>query len=90
MSVLDIGQHRPWSTGQYAVGIAGHYFRQSTMFLCLQKKNDNEQLMITSCCYTTMHAECIMLVQSVLSRLSFDVVLECGQATYCGCIWTDV
>ena len=56
------------------------------MFFVLGKKErENEQLMITSFCHTTMHAECIMLLRSVLSRLSFDVVLECGQATYCGC-----
>ena len=59
-------------------------------FLCLEKKNDNEQLMVTNCCHTTVHAECITLLRSVLSRLPFDVVLECGQVTYCGCIWTDV
>ena len=58
-------------------------------FLCLEKKN-NEQLMITNCCHTTIHTECITRLRSVLSRLSIDVVLECGQATYCGCIWTDV
>ena len=52
------------------------------MFFVFGKKNDNEQLMITSCCHVTMHAECIMLLRSVLSRLSFDVVLECGQATF--------
>ena len=51
-------------------------------FLWLEKKNNNEQLMITNCCHTTM--------RSVLSGLSFDVVLECGQAAYCECIWTDV
>ena len=47
-------------------------------FLCLEKKN-NEQLMITNCCHTTIHTECITRLRSVLSRLSIDVVLECGQ-----------
>ena len=50
VSVLDIGQHRPWSTGQYVVAIAGHYSRTiNYMFFMFGKKSDNEQLMITNC-----------------------------------------
>ena len=51
-------------------------------FLCLEKKNDNEQLMVNNCCHTTVHAECTTLLRSVLSQLPFDVFLECGH-TYC-------
>ena len=37
-SVLDIGQHRPWSTRQYAVAIAGHYFRTINYVFSVWKK----------------------------------------------------
>ena len=38
MSVLDIGQHRPWSTGQYVVAIAGHYSRTINYVFYVWKK----------------------------------------------------
>ena len=44
VSVLDIGQHRPWSTSSTTVVstlwlFAGHYFRDNQLcFLCLEKK----------------------------------------------------
>ena len=36
--VIDIGQHCPWSTGQYAVAIAGHHFRTINYVFCVWKK----------------------------------------------------
>ena len=38
MSVLDIGQHRLWPMGQYAVAIAGHYFRTISYVFCVWKR----------------------------------------------------
>ena len=38
VSVLDIGQHRPWWTRQYAMAIAGHYFRTINYVFCVWKK----------------------------------------------------
>ena len=59
-------------------------------FLCLEKKNDNEQLVITNCYHTTVHAECIMLVRSVLSQLPLTSSWNADKLHTVGVLWTDV
>ena len=59
-------------------------------FLCLEKKNSNEQFTVTNCCQTTVHEDCIKDLRRALLPLSFEFTLECSQQTWCGCIWTAV
>jgi hypothetical protein len=56
-------------------------------YLCLKKKENGQSLQQTSCCRTTIHKNCTETLQATLDRLMFEFSLECGEITYCGCLW---
>ena len=59
-------------------------------FLCLKENKNHEKLVTTNCCQTNVHQHCIEDLRRVLLPLSFQFTLECGQPTWCGCIWTNI
>ena len=66
------------------------YPHQEVCFLCLETKDENENLSSTNCCQTTIHSECTKNLIDLLSVFYFDHTLECGQLTYCNCLWIQV
>jgi hypothetical protein len=55
-------------------------------YLCLQNKNNGQDLNKTCCCQTTTHKDCTEILKETLARLTFEFSLECGELTFCGCI----
>ena len=45
------------------------FLHSRTNSCILEEKNDNEQFVITNCCHTTVHAECIMLLSALTITL---------------------
>ena len=68
---------------QCAVSIADQY--EDTCFLCVQKYS--EKLTCTMCCRTKVHTECATDLATVLSLLTYDHSLECGQLIGCNRLW---
>ena len=56
-------------------------------FLCLQKKTNNQRLMKTNCCQSTIHNRCVEDLLYILAHLSYEFTLECGQTSWCNCLW---
>ena len=64
------------------------YPYEDTCFLCLEKYT--EKLNCTMCCHTKVHAECTADLTVLLSLLTYDHTLECGQLTDCNRLWVGV
>ena len=64
------------------------YQYEDTSFLCLQE--DTEKLNCTNCCHTKIHSECTTDITALLSLLTYDRTLECGQLTGCNCLWVHI
>ena len=58
-------------------------------FLCLQEKK-NEDPSCTNCCHTKLHWPCATDLLDLVSSLTFDYTLECGELTYCNSLWLEV
>ncbi|CAB3995022.1 Hypothetical predicted protein [Paramuricea clavata] len=56
-------------------------------YLCLQNKITGQELKKTRCCQTTIHKKCTEILNEILANLTFDFSLECGELTFCGCVW---
>ena len=61
---------------------------EDTCFLCLQEYTEN--LNCTKCCHTKVHAECTEDLTVLLSLLTHDHTLQCGQLTECNRLWVGV
>ena len=58
------------------------YPYENGCFLCSQEYT--EKLNCTTCCYTNVHSQCSTDLTVLLSLLTYDHSLECGQlTTYC-------
>ena len=55
-------------------------------FLCLEPCRPEEDTVNTRCCHTSLHKKCVRDLAYVLSRLTFNLWIECGQP-YCWCHW---
>ena len=64
------------------------YPYEDTCFLCLQEYT--EKFNCTMCCHTKVHTECTTDLTSLLSLLTYDHSLECGQLTSCNRLWVAV
>ena len=64
------------------------YPYEDTCFLCLQEYT--EKLNCTMCCHVKVHTECTTDLASLLSLLTYDHSLECGQLVCCNRLWVDV
>ena len=64
------------------------YPYEDTCFLCLQEYTEN--LNCTKCCHTKVHAECTKDLTVLLSLLTYDHTLQCGQLTECNRLWVGV
>ena len=56
-------------------------------YLCFQNKNNGQELNKTWCCQTTIHKDCTEILKETLTKLTFEFSLECGELTFCECIW---
>ena len=59
-------------------------------WLCLEKKNEDEELQETDCCGTHVHKKCVDTVKETLKRLTYNFSIECGEITHCGCLWHSI
>ena len=64
------------------------YPYEDACFLCLQEYT--EKLNCTACCHTKVHTECATDLASLVSLLTYDHSLECGQLFRCNRLWVDV
>ena len=64
------------------------YPYEDTCFLCLQEYT--EKLDWTKCCHMKVHVECTKDLIILLTLLTFEHTLECGQLTDCNCLWVGV
>ena len=64
------------------------YPYEDTCLLCLQEYT--EKLACTTCCHTKVHTECSIDLTTLLSLLTYDHLLQCGQLTNCNCLWVHV
>ena len=64
------------------------YPYEDVCFLCLQEYT--EKLNCTTCCHTKVHTECSTDLTILLSLLTYDHSLECGQLTNCNRLWVHV
>ena len=64
------------------------YPYEDTCFLCLQEYT--EKLNCTKCCHTKVHAECTEDITVLLSLLTYEHTLQCGQLTECNRLWVGV
>ena len=64
------------------------YRYEDTCFLCLQEHT--EKLNCTTCCHAKVHTECTTDLTTLLSLLTYDHTLECGQLTNCNGLWVHV
>ena len=55
-------------------------------FMCLKPKNPEDGIIKTYCCQSTLHKQCIKDLQYIVSQLSFDLRIECGQP-FCWRLW---
>ena len=53
-------------------------------------KNTPKKLNCTMCCHKKVHTECTTDLTTLLSLLTYDHSLECGQLTGCNRHWVDV
>ena len=59
-------------------------------WLCLERKVDTEELQKTRCCETEVHKKCVETVRETFEQLTFNFTIECGEITYCGCLWHSI
>ena len=64
------------------------YQYEDTCSLCLQKYT--EKLNCTTYCHAKVHTECTTDFTTLLSLLTYDHTLECGQLTNCNRLWVHV
>ena len=64
------------------------YRYEDICFLSLQ--GNNVELNCTNCCHTKVHSEFTTDLAALLSLLTYDHSLECGQLTDCNCLWLRV
>ena len=55
-------------------------------FMCLKPKNSEDGIVTTYCCHSTLHKQCKKDLQYIVSQLSFDLRIECGQP-FCWPLW---
>ena len=60
------------------------YRSEDTCFLCLEKYT--EKLNCTMCCHTKVHTKCTADLTVLLSLLTYEHTLECGQLTNCNIV----
>ena len=73
----------PPSTCAYCRAV---YIAEDYCFLCLQKITVEPLHATTSCCKTTVHLSCALLLSLEVEGLP-SVALQCGHPTKCGCMW---
>ena len=66
------------------------YHYENKCFLCLNAMNNNENLTCTNCCHTKIHSVCKKELSDLVTLLTFDHVLECGQIADCNSLWINV
>ena len=64
------------------------YPYEDSCFLYLQEYT--EKLTCTNCCHAKVHTECPTALTTLLSLLTYDHSLECGQVVHCNQLWLDV
>ena len=64
------------------------YQYEDTCFLCLQEYT--EKLSCTTCCHTKVHSECSRDLAALLSLVTYDHTLECGQLSDCNRLWVHI
>ena len=65
------------------------YVYKDKCFLCLNNIN-SKNLKCTNCCHTTVHSKCSKDLTDIVTLLTFDHSLECGQLVDCNCLWLDI
>ena len=66
------------------------YHYKDKCFLCLNTMNNNENLTYTKCCHTKIHSKCKKELADLVTLLTFDHTLECGQIANCNSLWINV
>ena len=64
------------------------YPYEDMCFLCLQEYT--EKLNCTDCCHAKVHTECTTTLTALLSLLTYDHSLECGQVIHCNQPWLNI
>ena len=65
------------------------YIYEDNCFLCLNKISD-EKISYTNCCHSKIHTKCATELTELVTLLTFEHSLECGQLSNCNCIWVHV
>ena len=66
------------------------YLYKDKCFLCLNTMNNTDKLTCTNCCHTKIHSECKKELDALVTLLTFDHVLECGQIEDCDSLWINI
>ena len=62
------------------------YDLEEICFLCIKDLKDADKK-CTSCCHSKVHTDCALELQELLTMLTFQHTIECGQLNHCHCIW---
>ena len=65
------------------------YHYEDKCFLFLNTIHD-ENLTCANCCHMKIHSECSKELTNLLTLLTFEHSLECGQVVHCNSLWIDI